>query len=290
MARFRFLLSRRWAGLLILAILASLTCLFLARWQWHRREAKAERNAVVTANWNASPRPVAEVIPDLTGSLPRDRQWRPVRAVGRYLPQGTVLIRNHPLDGEPGYRVEVPFLTGGRVLYVDRGWVGIGGTAEDPDSVPAPPSGTVTVVARVRPAEPDSDKSAPTGQAQSITPSTWTDRLHRTTGVRAPVYTGTYAALARETPAAATTMPLLEEPVQDTGLHLSYTIQWCVFALMCLGMWVILARREADDLEGVERPVRVTPDRDEDIEDAQVEGMLGHSEQVGPAAGPRGAP
>ena len=45
------------------------------------------------------------------------------------------------------------------------------------------------------------------------------------------VYTGAYGLLATETPAAADTPAPAIKPTPDEGPHLSYAVQWIVFAL-----------------------------------------------------------
>lgn len=278
---YRFLLNRRWFGGLALAVVAAICCLLLARWQWHRREARLERNAIITTNWDRPPAALPQVVPEREAVLPSSRQWTPVDLTGTYLPQGTTLIRNRPLDGEPGYRVLVPLRTAAGILYIDRGWLPTGQTGARPDDVPAPPAGQVEVIARVRPAEPSSSKTAPDGQAQSATPANLLPRLRDTTRITDPVYTGTYALMASEDPAAARSMPVFAEPERDEGPHLSYAIQWVVFALMFLGMWVVVVRREAEDQDDEFAPARPPRPpgavRDEDIEDAQVDQLLGDS-------------
>ena len=42
----------------------------------------------------------------------------------------------------------------GQILIIDRGWLAPGNDQPEPDEVPAPPTGTVTVVARLMPGEP----------------------------------------------------------------------------------------------------------------------------------------
>lgn len=275
---YRFLLSRRWFGGLALAIVAAICCILLARWQWQRREVRLERNAIVTQNWGKTPSSLSSLMPRPGAILPQNQQWTPVDLTGTYLGAGTVLLRNRPLDGEPGYRVLVPLRTTSGVLYVDRGWVPIGQTGARPDAVPAPPAGQIHVVARVRPAEVASRKSAPQGQAQSVTPSEFQDDLRRTTSTTAPVYTGVYAVLAREDPPAATQMPLFAEPELDEGPHLSYAIQWCIFAGMFLGMWVVVVRRQAAEMSDDEpRPLKTRRVTDEDVEDYQVDHIAGDS-------------
>lgn len=280
---YRFLLTRRWISGLALAVVAAIVCLLLSSWQWHRREERLARNHVVTSNYDRTPVPLSQVVRPGDADLDFARSWTPVEVRGRYLTEATILVRNRPFDGTPGYRVLVPLRADdGTVLLVDRGWVQIGATADQPDAVPAPPSGEVRVVSRLRVPEPVSDKQAPPGQTQSITPSALTGQLS-THGIQpAHVVTATYGILASEDPAPAGSLQPFPKPELDEGPHLSYSMQWVVFAVMFVGGWVLLVRRQAeDDAWEAEHSGQPAPPRrnrlgsggtaDEDAEDAQLD-------------------
>jgi len=69
-------------------------------------------------------------------------------------------------------------LQSGETVVIDRGWLPIGNnTPGRPDSVPAPPQGPVTVVARLKPAEPELQRGAPDGQLASIDLSAYSAQL-----------------------------------------------------------------------------------------------------------------
>lgn len=290
---YRFLVSRRWLSGLAFALAAALVCVLLGVWQWHRREARLARNAVVIANYDRAPQPLAQVLDPQV--LPASQEWAPVRLQGRYLADATILVRNRPLDGAPGYRVLVPFQLdpdvgidssagAGQVLLVDRGWLPIGATGQGPDTVPMPPRGDVDVVARLRPPEPTDQRGAPQGQTQRITPAALAEDVAARADV-APgaLITSAYAMMASESPAVSTTPRALPRPEIDEGPHLSYALQWVVFAVFFVGGWVMLARRQAADLAWEEQtgqpaylrprggPARDDHVRDEDIEDSQVD-------------------
>jgi cytochrome oxidase assembly protein ShyY1 len=235
-----------------------------------------------------------------------------VRLRGRYLAEATILVRNRPLDGAPGYRVLVPLrlepdagldaASAAQVVLVDRGWLPIGATGQGPDDVPAPPEGVVEVVARLRPPEPADARGAPQGQTQRINPAALAEdvaaRSQVGSGEIGPgaVITGAYAMMASEAPPAASTPRALPRPEIDEGPHLSYALQWVVFAAFFVGGWVVLARRQAADLaweEQTGQPAHLRPRsglasdehlRDEDIEDAQVDlgGTPGYDTSPGP--------
>ena len=81
---------------------------------------------------------------------------------------------------------------------IDRGWLPIGNNNPGrPDSVPAPPQGPVTVVARLKPAEPELQRGAPDGQLASIDLAAYSAQLGY------PLLTGAYGQLASETPVGA---------------------------------------------------------------------------------------
>ena len=166
---YRFLFSSKWLGYLLLAAIFATACVFLGRWQMDRRaETLAEINRVVS-NYSATPIPFADAR-DQFIKLDADREWTQVELRGRYDEAGQRIVRNRPLNGQPGYEVVVPFkLESGETVVIDRGWLPIGNkTPGSPDSVPAPPAGNVTVVARLKPAEPELQRGAPDGQLASI--------------------------------------------------------------------------------------------------------------------------
>lgn len=247
---YRFLLSGRWLGLLALALVVAVACVLLGSWQWHRREARLERNAQVVQNYDRDPVALGAALPD-RARFPVGGTWTPVVVDGEYVTHATTLVRNRNRDGRPGYQVLVPLRSvDGEVLVVDRGFVTIGETGERPDEVPAPPSGEVAVVSRLRVPEPTDDRDAPPGQTLRINPAALAVELAEASGGRfsaSDVVTGAYGDLAAEEPAPATRPQPEPRPALDEGPHLSYAMQWVVFAIGALVGFVVLARRTAQD-------------------------------------------
>lgn len=269
---YRFLLSRRWLGGLALAVVVAVGCVLLGMWQWDRRELRLERNALVTGNYDRAPEALATLLPDAGAPLPDGAEWTPVELSGRYLTEESLLLRNRPLDGRPGYHSLVPFETDdGAVLLVDRGWLPIGATGAGPDDVPAPPDGEVRAVVRLRPAERAATRDAPAGQVQTIDPLLLAGLLPGSSadGLR----TGAYGVLASEQPAAGAAPLPLPRPAIDSGPHLSYSLQWFVFGLGALVAFVVLVRRTAGDDDRRRPAVRSHRRRPsaEDEEDALVD-------------------
>lgn len=272
----------RWLGYVAIAIVFAIVCAFLSNWQFTRNTERSEQLALVEANYDSEPVVLDEAIPEGESLDPAD-EWQPVELVGTYLSDEQLLVRNRPRGGTAAFEVLVPFrLTDGRVFLVNRGWVPPGEHQPDPDVVPAAPAGDVTVIARLKPGEPEpsSGRSAPEGQVPTINlpliaqalPAADAERLEQSA----------YGLMVSEDPAPATRPAEIDSPSEDPGPHLSYAIQWILFAIMgfiFIGYIIrteIKHRREdaedddADDLarEPVVRTREKRRDRDADEEDA----------------------
>lgn len=225
MRGWHFAFNRRWFGYLAAALAFALACVLLSQWQLDRRdEAVVEINRIV-ANYDKPAVPVDEALPSLD-SFEEGDKWLPVTVEGEYLVDEQILARNRPYNGNPGFEVLTPLLTtDGTVFIVDRGWLP-GGSKDLPDVVPAPPEGQVTVTARLKAGEPAlAGRSAPAGQVATVELELIAESLDY------PAYTGAYGLLASESPAVSE-MPLpAVKPMPDEGPHLSYAVQWIVFAL-----------------------------------------------------------
>ena len=220
----------RWSGYVAVAVAFAIACAFLSNWQFTRNESRSEQLALVEANYDAEPVPISELIAADGVFSPAD-EWRPVELVGEYLPEQQVLVRNRPHGGTSAFEVLVPFRTeDGRVFVVDRGWLPPAADSPDPASVPAPPSGAATVVARLKPVEaaPTSGRSAPAGQVPTIN----LDLVVAEAGLGDETITSAYGQLVSEDPAPETAPGALPTPTEDPGPHLSYAIQWILFAIM----------------------------------------------------------
>ena len=226
----KFAFSKRWLGYLAFAIAFAIACGFLSNWQLARSKEAAAANALISQNFDSKPVPLTSELPTLT-SYSKDQEWTRVTVTGTYEPDLQLLARNRPFNGNPGFEVLTPLRTAdGSLFIVDRGWVPTGNDSDDPDHVPAPPSGTVTVVARLKASEPAIDGRTAVGrQVGTIQLSVVKQKMDTDA-----VYTGAYGLLDRETPAPASapTPTVTEPPTQDEGLHWSYMIQWIIFALI----------------------------------------------------------
>jgi cytochrome oxidase assembly protein ShyY1 len=275
----------RWAIYIALAVVFAIACAFLSNWQFTRNQERSAQLALVAENYDAPPVPLSDLVP-ADGELSPQDEWHPVILTGTYLPDEQLLVRNRPHGGTSAFEVLVPFrLHDGRVLLVDRGWVAPGQDQPVPDAIPAPPSGEATVVVRLRPGEalPSSGRSAPDGQVPTINLGLVADMLAPAAGEA--LEQSTYGVMMSEDPAPATAPTALEPPSDDPGPHLSYAIQWILFAVMgfvFIGYVIRTERRhrreDAEDAEsedgGTDAATAAPPasrrrrDRDAEDEDA----------------------
>ena len=240
-----FLVTRRWLGLLVVAVLVATGCVLMGVWQVARLADRHERNDLLDRNLTIAPKPVEQVL--AVGQDPaEDAQFLRVRARGTFDLDRQLVVRTRPYEGQVGFYVLTPLLTpAGTALLVNRGWVPPGPDAAVLPDVPRPPSGTVTVTARVRRSEPASTTGTPPpGQVTRI------DVPGIAATLPYEVYGG-YGDLVALRPDPADAPALLPAPEPSEGPHLAYAFQWFLFAGLALGGYVVLARREAADRRAV---------------------------------------
>lgn len=257
----------RWTAYVAVAIVFAIACGFLSNWQFTRNAERARQLALVEANYDATPVELGEVLAP-GADLAASDEWTPVRLHGEYLSDEQLLVRNRPHGGTAAFEVLVPFrLDDGRTIVVDRGWVPPGVDQPDPDVVPAPPSGPATVTVRLRPGEalPTSGRTAGEGQVPTIHLPLVAERMSDGSTLE----TGAYGLLVSEDPAPATVPGAIDPPSEDPGPHLSYAVQWILFAIMGFAfiLYVLVTeRRHAREDAETRRPRR--RDRDAEAEDA----------------------
>lgn len=230
----------RVASVLAVALVVAAGCVVAGLWQWSRHEDRSAAVALVTANYDAAPADLPQVVGD---GLQPDEVWRPVTVRGSYV--GTAVLRNRPVSGTPAAHAlgvleiaDGPWQ--GRLLVVDRGWFPAAQAGEGREA----PGGTLEVTARLRTAEPAAGRDAPEGQVQAIA----VDQVLAAAGLAGgDVVPDAYGVVATEDGRAPDGVTPVPRPDADLGPHLSYAFQWWVFALGALVGGVVLLRREASD-------------------------------------------
>lgn len=247
-----FLRSRRWAGYTAMLLIFAIACVLLADWQFDRRaEARAEI-ARIDANYGAPAVPLADELPSLTTYDDDVQKWRTVEVTGEYVGE-PYLARNRPGPEGVGVDVIQPIRTDdGALFFVDRGWAPVGSDGTEPDEIPLPASGRVTVEARLRASEPAVPGRSTVGQTVG---SIDVSELARLSGASSSSYIGAYGMLVSETPGGEHGA-LPAPPERDEGPHLSYALQWYVFILIAASGVVYAARQEYRNLNAGSSEVR----------------------------------
>lgn len=256
--RYAFLRSGRWLGIAALALAICLACVLLGRWQLSRYDDKADEANLVTSNYDAPAVEVTELLTGPTAPLAHEDTWRPVQLRGHYLTPALSLPQR-PIEGSAADHVIAVFAAetgqGTWLLVVDRGWYPTD-SFTDHSAQAELPSGEVTMTARLRAAEPASDRDLGPGRLHALHPEQVLTRLEEISpapgaaaGVdleTAQLVTGAYATLAAESPSVGSAPAPIPRPSTDLGNHLSYTFQWWVFGIGAWVGYVVLARREAE--------------------------------------------
>jgi cytochrome oxidase assembly protein ShyY1 len=253
MAPYRCLVLRtlrqpRYAALSVLMLIVATICVLAGTWQIARLAGKVGANDELRHNAHAAAVPVTDVLPMVgQGKAPAAHrmQFRKVTVTGTFDARHGSLVRQHTVGDDAGFLVLTPLRTADGVLLVVRGFIpstsvdGVGVTT------PPPPDATVTVTARVEPAETRHDAAAslPNGQVESINPVEQGKRLGTS------VFNGYAELLAGQAGVGSLTAipsPDLSNPAGGAvePQHVAYIIQWYLFALLALAAPFSMVRAE----------------------------------------------
>jgi surfeit locus 1 family protein len=236
-----FVLRPKWLAFHLLVAALVVIMVNLAFWQLHRLHERQDFNAQVRSR---SSMPIADfdqvVTPQIATVDDADRvEWRAVRVTGTYLADEQVIVINRAQAGQAGENVVTPLqMADGRLVLVNRGFVA------DVDTVPAPPTGTVTVVGRLRATEERSFGGLTDTAEGDLTELFRLDipRLaEQLPGPVAPVF----VSLVTSDPSAPGDPMPVPDPELDEGPHKSYMVQWFIFSICAIVGWVLAIRRSA---------------------------------------------
>lgn len=248
---YRFLLTPRWLGILALTLAAAAVMVLLGNWQLHRYQERAATNDRIDSTATMPPVPLHQVVPAPTGPAgsvgqapPADAAWTRITVTGRYDSTKPILIRNRTVESRVGFEVLTPLvLADGSAVLVDRGWLPPppSSNALSRPTVPAAPSGEVTVVGRLHLSESKPDTIVQQ-DGRLETRRIAVPELARELSY--PVYHG-YLLLDEQTPAADPTFQAVPIGHENDWQNAGYVVQWWLFALLTLVGFGWAARREA---------------------------------------------
>lgn len=205
---------------LIFGIAGTLVLLGLGTWQVQRLDWKQGVLAEIDARIAAAPGALPETVTEA------EDKYRPVTATGQ-IGADEILVQSSMKLVGPGFRVIVPFETGGQRILLDRGFIRL--SDRDKDRAPK----TVTVTGNLHwPDEvdgftPDPDPEKGFWYARDI-PS-----------MAAHLDTAPVLLVARETDESPLEVTPL--PVDTAGIpnnHLNYAITWFLLAIVWVAMTV----------------------------------------------------
>ncbi len=155
MRRWAFLFRPQWLALFVVVVAFAWLCFtVLAPWQLGKNTKTSRENSQIASSLSADPVPLTSVLPHQDSSAP-DQQWHRVSATGHYLSEAQVVARLRSVDGDPAYEVLTPVRGGQRADGAGGPRLCQTGPRHCVAAVRRPPpAGPVTIIARLRDAEP----------------------------------------------------------------------------------------------------------------------------------------
>jgi cytochrome oxidase assembly protein ShyY1 len=262
--------SPRWiaAHLGIAALVVAFV--LLGRWQWDVGHKVVPLTSAQLATWR-TPEPAAAVI--TAQGVDGTQIGQAVKATGTYDASRQLLVPGRSLNGRPGYDVIAPLVTGdGQAIAIERGWLPAltGGSAQP--TIPAPPTGRITVTGWAAESESASGAVNQNGIVQTAAPDTSAIGPHEVAVISAAQLVNLWPyhlpdGYLSATDAASTSggLTALAAPLPPHGtswdiLNIAYAFQWCFFAVVLVTWYTIYWRRE---LRGT-----LADDDDYDLDDA----------------------
>jgi cytochrome oxidase assembly protein ShyY1 len=238
---YRFLVTPKWLGFHLLVVAGVVIMINLGFWQLDRLEIRREFNATVVARADLPAQALTDLLPagaSTSDSALAELEWRQATAQGEYLPEYQVLIINRSQNGRAGANVVTPLrLANGHLLLVNRGFVPLG------IAPPLAPAGEATVRGLLR-----LSQERRTGQLSDPAEGVLTElqrlNIDRIASQTPGTVQAMYLQLLESNPSEPQGLP---EPVirpdLSEGSHLSYAVQWMIFAAAVAVGWVLAVRR-----------------------------------------------
>lgn len=251
---YRFALRPVWwlSHLLAFSLIGAM--IWASLWQVGRLSEVRDRNDRIEARTATDAVDVGQLVgASSTWADGGDLEFRPVTATGTFDRDAEVLVRNRPRDGAPGTWILTPLvLADGRAVIVNRGWIPRRLGPEDPRPEADPPTGQVTIGGWLRPTEVQRGlgaSDAPDGVLTSVARPDLARLDAQTSQDLLPVFIqmSEVVEISDTTQRAeGTDLPLpLALPELSDGPHLSYAVQWAIYATVGIVGYPLILRRVA---------------------------------------------
>ena len=228
---FKNLLRPRW--IILTFLLAILIYLFieLSGWQFDRYHQRIDRNKDFVTAVAGVPIPIENV-----SQLNNLKQWGKVSLSGQYLDAESKLVRKRYLKNSLGFWVLTPFqLANKEIILVNRGWIPSANSSTSELAIPSSPTQQVLIEGYLRPMEKfkANPTDLPSNQINDI-------NIEKFQG---NIYPNYYIQVGKSNPVEKY-IGIIYLPEVSNGPHLSYAIQWILFALLLPIGWYVLLKNE----------------------------------------------
>jgi cytochrome oxidase assembly protein ShyY1 len=228
---FKNLLRPRW--IILTLLLAFLIYLFieLSGWQFDRYHQRIDRNDDFVTAIAGDPIPIENV-----SQMNNLKQWGKVSLSGQYLDAESKLVRKRYLKNSLGFWVLTPFqLANKETILVNRGWIPSANSSTSELAIPNSPTQQVLIEGFLQPMEKFKANPAdlPSNQINDINVEKF----------KVNIYPNFYVQVGKSNPAEKG-IGIIYLPEVSNGPHLSYAIQWILFALLLPIGWYVLLNNE----------------------------------------------
>ena len=213
----------------VLIIFAVLAMIFLGFWQLDRHSQKSDINERISARLDNEPLGLVDI--DKLKSyeiieMERDFEYRSIAVSGKYIQEDSVLIRNRTYNGVPGFWLLTPFqLLNNQIIVVNRGWLPI--SAENYIDLNTSALDLTGIFRKAELAKGLQRSDASQGVLKSLA----RPDLARYEDQLGYEIFPMYIQLSSQSPQQADGFPqVLDIPKFSEGQHLSYAVQWFIFA------------------------------------------------------------
>ena len=216
----------------VVALLLIAGCLWASQWQFQRGIDRQDRNQTIESQLELPTVELKNIDRNFASF-----EWRTVNANGAFDAAKQILLKNRYFEGVYGYEVLTRFTADdGRSFWVDRGWVKAGKDATTAPEVTAPPTGQVSITARLR-----LDRSLPQGAFFAL-PESGGGMISKLNAQADSNSEGFYLDLLSGSVSSLTPTVPAQVPELSDGPHLAYSLQWIFFAGLIIYGRILIRR------------------------------------------------
>ena len=238
---YRFATRAKWVFGHLIALTAIAVFVVAGLWQLSRLDDRRDENDLLTTRAMGDPVPLPAVS-DVSKD-PGRFEWLLVEFNGTWHTDEEVILRARSLGGVSGHDVLTPAVSGGLSVIVDRGWVPI--DVEGPPVAVAAPATEAATVQGVLRLTQERGSFGPVDPPEGVlTQIARVDLERLEPQVSGTLYPMWVQLLDQDPPPTA--FPRIRPlPELGEGPHLSYAVQWFIFAGIVIVGYPILLRRTA---------------------------------------------